>query len=299
MTRPSLQRQTSSVWAAYRVVILVALSILTTSARATTTGSGGAATSSSTHDDKHTTKKKTGRLPNILLLLTDDQDSLVGGMAHMPILERLLKQRGVTFEHGFVHTPICCPSRSSILSGRYLHNGGALNNTVEGNCNGPWWQEDAEQSSMAALLKTLGYQTSYAGKYLNMYGIPGSPGCQKFKNGTHSDGCRRVPPGWDRWLGLIGNSQYYNYGVIKSVDGGKTPAEEIRHGKTYDVDYFPDLVANFTLESIRQFATTRKRSTDGEDEDDNRPFLAVAAWPTAHMPCKLLAHVKMLLVCLW
>lgn len=204
--------------------------------------------------------------PNILLLLTDDQDSIVGGMAHMPQLQRLLKDQGVTFANGFVHTPICCPSRSSILSGRYLHNGGALNNTVDGNCYGQEWKNDTEQNTFAALLQNLvGYRTSYAGKYLNQYGIPGS-GC--FENGTE---CDRVPPGWDRWLGLVGNSKYYNYEVVVQKEDKRKRIEH--HGDNYEKDYFPDLVANFTLESIQTFAT-----------DKERPFLAVVAWPTAHAP---------------
>lgn len=55
------------------------------------------------------------RQPNILLLITDDQDVLLGGIEHMPILQRDIVARGVNFRHAFVHTPICCPSRSSIL----------------------------------------------------------------------------------------------------------------------------------------------------------------------------------------
>ena len=236
-------------------------------------GPVAAAAANPINNNSKNNKKK---LPNIILLLTDDQDVVVGGMAHMPKLQALLQENGVTFDNGFVHTPICCPSRSSIVSGRYLHNGGALNNTVQGNCNGEYWQEDAEKTSFATALKKMGYKTSFAGKYLNMYGIRGSPGCSEDANGTRSDGCRRVPPGWDRWLGLIGNSQYYNYGVIKSMDGGKTPAEEIRHGDHYGKDYFPDLVANWTLDSIHEFSS--------DSNDEGQPFLAVAAWPTAHMP---------------
>jgi len=55
------------------------------------------------------------RRPNILLLITDDQDVLLGGIEHMPILQREIAAQGVSFRHAFVHTPICCPSRSSIL----------------------------------------------------------------------------------------------------------------------------------------------------------------------------------------
>ena len=45
----------------------------------------------------------------------------------------------------------------------------------------------------------------YAGKYLNQYG-EGAGG-----------GVRHVPPGWDWWLGQVGNARYYNYTL--SVNG--------------------------------------------------------------------------------
>ena len=65
-----------------------------------------------TADDATTTSP---RRPNIVLLITDDQDVLLGGVEHMPILQRQVVARGISFRHAFVHTPICCPSRSSIL----------------------------------------------------------------------------------------------------------------------------------------------------------------------------------------
>lgn len=111
-------------------------------------------------DDETTTGR---RRPNILLLITDDQDVLVGGVDHMPLLNKYLVKEGVLFRNMFVHTPICCPSRSSIFSGNYLHNGGALNNSVSGNCNGIEWQEGSEQHTFAVKAQAAGYQTGFAG----------------------------------------------------------------------------------------------------------------------------------------
>jgi len=207
----------------------------------------------------------TRKPPNILVLLTDDQDILLGGMDRMPNLRRYMIDRGVTFSNAYVHTPICCPSRSSILSGRYLHNGITKNNSVSGNCNGRQWQQDAEKKTFAVYAQQAGYRTSYAGKYLNAYG------CQSSDNPE----CTRVPPGWDKWYGLVGNSRYYNATIVVSDDNGQT-SKLVKHGNAYPSDYLPDMLCDRTLAMIREF-------TSSTTEDDN-PFLIVNAWPTPHGP---------------
>ena len=58
--------------------------------------------------------------PNIVFILTDDQrwDEL----GFMPQVQSLLQARGATFTNSFVSNSLCCPSRTSILTGLYSHS---------------------------------------------------------------------------------------------------------------------------------------------------------------------------------
>lgn len=111
-----------------------------------------------------------GEKPNILLFLTDDQDSVLNGLQPMSKTRKWFEQ-GQVFQNAFVSTPICCPSRSSMLTGRYQHNTHVLNNSVSGNCYGSEWTGAfglESRSTFASIIQEeANYQTFYAGKYLN------------------------------------------------------------------------------------------------------------------------------------
>jgi arylsulfatase A-like enzyme len=97
------------------------------------------------------------RPPNILIFLTDDQrDS--GSMIEMPTVRRVFGQGGKEFVNGFVTTPECCPSRSSIFSGQYAHNTGIITNDGTGFNAAHTWER---------YLQDRGYFTGLIGKYLN------------------------------------------------------------------------------------------------------------------------------------
>lgn len=202
--------------------------------------------------------------PNILLFITDDQDVILGGTDHMPILQTEILSQGISFRHAYVHTPICCPSRTSILTGKYLHNGGARNNSMAGNCNGLDWQHHTEYNATFAVhAQNAGYQTGYAGKYLNQYGI-----C----NDSDGPECKlRVPNGWKNWMGLVGNSVYYNYDLVVKDGSDSSPRLE-HHGSNYQNDYLPDVLTQYTISTIRDFVA------------NGNPFLMVQAWPSPHAP---------------
>ena len=99
----------------------------------------------------------TSARPNILIFLTDDQRAGYS-MAMMPNAHRIMAEGGTKFDHAYVTTPECCPSRSSIFSGKYAHNTGILTNDGTGFNAGQTWEH---------YLHYHGYFTGLVGKYLN------------------------------------------------------------------------------------------------------------------------------------
>ena len=66
--------------------------------------------------------------PNVVVLMTDDQT--VESLRVMPQVDRAARRRGVTFTNNFASNPLCCPSRSTYLTGQYAHNHGVLRNVA-------------------------------------------------------------------------------------------------------------------------------------------------------------------------
>ncbi|XP_066225916.1 N-acetylglucosamine-6-sulfatase isoform X3 [Saccopteryx leptura] len=181
------------------------------------------------------------RRPNVVLLLTDDQDEVLGGMTPLKKTKALIGEMGMTFSSAYVPSALCCPSRASILTGKYPHNHHVVNNTLEGNCSSKSWQKIQEPNTFPAILRSMcGYQTFFAGKYLNEYGAPDAGGLE------------HVPLGWSYWYALEKNSKYYNYTL--SING-----KARKHGENYSVDYLTDVLNKHWL--IRQAKTPMTNSS--------------------------------------
>ena len=125
------------------------------------------------------------RRPNIVFVLTDDLSMDL--VRFMPEVQALAT-RGATFDNYFVSDSLCCPSRSSIFTGKFPHDTGVFANGGADGGIGAFYANGNEETSFNIALQQAGYRTAMMGKYLNGYLQDRSP-----VPGTY------VPPGWSEW----------------------------------------------------------------------------------------------------
>lgn len=143
--------------------------------------------------------------PNVLLILTDDQaygDLSMNGnpVLETPVLDKLARE-GAYANHFYV-SPVCAPTRASLLTGRYHQRTG-----VSGVTRG---REDMriDEVTMADVLKSEGYITGIFGKWHNGAHYPYHP----------------LGRGFDEFVGFTSGhwSNYFNTTIEKNGEDFKT-----------------------------------------------------------------------------
>ena len=146
-----------------------------------------------------------GDRPNVITIVTDDQDDLTFDRKLMPNLFGLLDHGGTRLENFTIVSPLCCPSRAAQLTGQYGHNNGVL-------ANDPGFPALRDPANvLPAWMHNAGYTTAHVGRFLNGYRRATSRPAES-------------SPGWDHWIGLM-NLHYRDYDL--SVEGRRTYV----HGK--------------------------------------------------------------------
>lgn len=99
--------------------------------------------------------------PNLLYLFGDEHRGQAIGYANpdvqSPVIDRLAAE-GVRFTHAYANSPVCTPSRGSLLTGQWPWQHGAISNDLPVH-HGP------ETPSIARALKGAGYRCGYIGKW--------------------------------------------------------------------------------------------------------------------------------------
>jgi arylsulfatase A-like enzyme len=155
-----------------------------------------------------------GSRPNVLIFITDDQRSDM-----LPALPRTLEwfRPGTRYPNAVSTTPLCCPSRASVFTGRYAHNHGVLTNH-----HGE--RLDARRTVQSAL-RRAGYRTAIAGKYLNEWPL------------------ERPPPMFDQWA--IDSPFPYGNGYLREPFNV--------NGELREVPYATDFIARAATGFLRDF----------------------------------------------
>ena len=158
--------------------------------------------------------------PNVVLILTDDQGWGDLSLHNNPSLETQeldkLAKSGLEFTNFYV-SPLCAPSRASILTGRYHLNTGVLSvsNGLE--------VMDTDETTIAELFKANGYHTGIFGKWHNGQHYPNRPNDQ----------------GFDEFLGFCAG-HWSNYFNTQLEQNGK-----MVNTKGYITDVLTDAALNF------------------------------------------------------
>lgn len=71
--------------------------------------------------EQHQPNRKNSR-PNIIFVLTDDQDVHMNSLDHIPLIKERLIDQGTLYKRHFCTTAVCCPSRASLWTGKLAHN---------------------------------------------------------------------------------------------------------------------------------------------------------------------------------
>ena len=196
--------------------------------------------------------------PNFLMLLSDDQDdATLSVSAAMPFAHAGVEMQGATFRNFFAHTPVCCPSRVQLMTGRYMHHMRAPNANVStcmsANVRGSAEDAFLEQSFVGALQRA-GWVTHLSGKYLNSNELSrcALPGSEQ----------RRDPPrGWTDFAVLCPDTCNNNCNFTDNGQSRQYPG------------YPPEVIGKRTLRFLaKHLATSRS------------PFFACTAPHSPHSP---------------
>ena len=205
--------------------------------------------------------------PNLVVIYTDDLGygdlGCFGSDAiSTPHLDALADS-GVRFTDWYSNSPVCSPSRASLLTGRYPHKTG-VSRVLAGQRAKPGGSKQSTpglpptEKTIASLLKPHGYRTAMFGKW--HLGV--------------ADECRPNAHGFDEFFGfLAGCVDYYSHIYYHGGWRGINPTHDLWHNERevwYNGRYFTELVT--------------EKAVDFVERGSDQPFFLYVPYSAPHYP---------------
>ena len=119
-----------------------------------------------------------GALPNVVLVMADDQGWGQMGYYNHPVLKTphldAMAKAGLRFDRFYAGGPVCSPTRATVLTGRTHDRTGVFDHG---------YALRSQEKTLAQAMKQAGYATGHFGKW-HLNGLRG-PGVPILKNDTH------------------------------------------------------------------------------------------------------------------
>ncbi len=180
--------------------------------------------------------------PNFIIFLTDDQGygdlSCMGATDFStPNLDQMAES-GVRFTDWYSNSPVCSPSRASLLTGRYPGNAG-VRAILQGHRTATGLP--TEVPTIASALKKIGYYTAMSGKW--HLGL--------------AEGSRPHDHGFTDWFGFMaGCIDYYSHIYYWEMNmDGKAQYHDLwenDEGIRRNGEYFTELITEYAIKYIRR-----------------------------------------------
>jgi arylsulfatase A-like enzyme len=109
--------------------------------------------------------------PNIVFILSDDQDVHLNSLDYMPHLKQHLLDQGTFFSRHYCTIALCCPSRVNLWTGRAGHNTNVTDVSPPYGGYPKFISQGLNDKWLPVWLQQSGYNTYYTGKLFNAHSV--------------------------------------------------------------------------------------------------------------------------------
>ncbi|KAF2661454.1 arylsulfatase-like protein [Lophiostoma macrostomum CBS 122681] len=107
--------------------------------------------------------------PNVVFILTDDQDLHLNSLEYMPFVQKHLLDQGTFYKRHFCTIALCCPSRVSLWTGKAAHNTNVTDVNPPYGGYPKFVSQGLNDNFLPVWLQEAGYNTYYTGKLFNAH----------------------------------------------------------------------------------------------------------------------------------